>query len=127
MKSSRPRLAPAAPIRHPSPAQPPSILEERRRSQRVMLRVPVLLHVPGRAQAVRGVTVAVSESGAMIVIPESLAAGTKFALENPSSAKKVSASVSRPARMTPEGALLPVEFGEAAPAFWDIFFPPHGN
>ena len=77
-----------------------------------MLRVPVLLHVPGRAQAVRGVTVAVSESGAMIVIPESLAAGTKFALENPSSAKKVSASVSRPARMTPEGALLPVEFGE---------------
>jgi hypothetical protein len=117
-KSRRAQSQPEKPLR----AVP--LKEERRRSQRVMVRMPVLLHVPGRTQVVRGVTLFVSEVGAMIVIPEPLAAGTKLALENPNSNKKVSASVTRSPQVTSEGALLPVEFSEKSPAFWDIVFPP---
>jgi hypothetical protein len=124
MKPYKSRLAQS---RSNDPVRAGSLLEERRRSQRVMLRTPVLLYVPGRTQAVRGMTVSVSEIGAMIVIPEPLAAGTKLNVENPNSNKKVAASVTRPPRVTPEGALHPVEFSESAPAFWDIVFPPLGN
>ena len=109
------------------PQRAAALTEERRRSLRVVLRMPVLLHVPGRAQALHGMTLAVSEVGAMIVIPEPLPTGTKVTIENPNSKKRVEASVTRAARMTPEGAVLPVEFSEKAPAFWDVFFPPGGN
>ncbi|HEV1994666.1 MAG TPA: PilZ domain-containing protein [Candidatus Acidoferrum sp.] len=109
------------------PERAAALMEERRRSLRVVLRMPVLLHVPGRAQALHGMTLAVSEVGAMIVIPEPLPTGTKVTIENPNSKKRVEASVTRAARLTPEGAVLPVEFAEKAPAFWDVFFPPGGN
>jgi hypothetical protein len=124
MRPYKPRFAQSQPD---EPARASTVLEERRRSQRVMLRMPVLLYVPGRTQAVRGMTLAVSEGGAMIVLQEPLAAGTKLNVENPSSNKKVAASVTRSPQLTPEGALLPVEFSEKSPAFWDIFFPPLGN
>ena len=109
------------------PVRAASLLEDRRRSQRVMVRMPVVLHVTGRQKEIKCVTVAVSETGAMLMVYEPLPMGTQLIVENPSSQKKVGANVSRSPQVTAEGALVPVEFMEPAPNFWNIFFPPPGN
>jgi hypothetical protein len=102
----------------------PQTNEERRRAQRVLLRMPVKIHLPGRAKPIEGFTHTVSASGAMIILAEGLASGTKFSLENPRNSKKVEVHVVRPPQMNSEGSLVPVEFTAPAPQFWNIFFPP---
>ena len=121
LKEQRPAKADEGPVR------PAMLLEDRRRSQRVMLRMAVVLHVPGHAQAINGMTVAVSELGAMLVVPEPLSIGTKLVVENPNSKQRISASVTRAPQAIHDGSLVPVEFAECAPAFWNIFFPPAGS
>lgn len=112
-----------------SPVRSGLLAEDRRRSHRVMVRVPVILHVQGRQKelSLTGVTVAVSETGGMLLVSMPLEAGTKVILENPATQKRVGATVTRHSQPNPEGALVPVEFAEPAPAFWNIFFPPPGN
>jgi hypothetical protein len=102
----------------------PQTNEERRRAQRVLLRMPILIHLPGKANPLHGFTHTVSASGAMIILPEGLSQGTKLSIENPKTQKKVEAHVVRPPQMNPEGSLIPVEFTAPAPQFWNIFFPP---
>lgn len=99
--------------------------EERRRAQRVLLRMPILIHLPGKANPLHGFTHTVSASGAMIILPEGLSQGTKLSIENPKTQKKVDAHVVRPPQMNPEGSLIPVEFTVPSPQFWNIFFPPN--
>ncbi len=99
--------------------------EERRRSQRVFLRMPVVVHLPGKGNPVNGFTHSVSASGAMIILPEGLPTGTKLCLENPKTQKKVDARVVRPPQMNSEGSLVPIEFNVPSPQFWNIFFPPN--
>ncbi len=101
--------------------------EERRRAQRVLLRIPVLVHLQGRDKPIEGHTHTVSANGGMIVLRQGLEAGTKFMLENPRTQQKVEAHVVRPAQLNPEGSLVPVEFVAPAPNFWNIFFPPNVN
>ena len=101
--------------------------EERRRAQRVLLRMRVLAHVPGKPNAIECYTHTVSATGAMIILPEGLAQGTKFTLENPKTQQKVEVNVVRPGQLNPEGSLLPVEFLSPAPLFWNIVFPPNVN
>ncbi len=115
-----------------SPAVRPSLTrqptsEERRRAQRVLLRMRVLAHLKGKAEAVEGFTQTVSASGAMIILPEGLAAGTKFILENPKTQQRVEVNVVRPSQLNQEGSLVPVEFLSPAPQFWSVFFPPSVN
>ena len=102
----------------------PQTNEERRRAQRVLLRMSVLIHLPGKAKPIEGFTHTVSASGAMIILAEGLALGTKLSLENPRTMKKVDAHVVRPPQMNSEGSLVPVEFTAPCPQFWNIFFPP---
>ncbi|MBZ5701356.1 MAG: hypothetical protein LAN84_05865 [Acidobacteriia bacterium] len=109
------------------PAKPALLLEERRRNQRVMLRMPVILHVPGKQNSINAMTVAVNELGAMLVVSEPLPLGTRLIVENPKSQKRLGASVTRAPQVSPEGSLVPVEFAARAPAFWNIFFPPSGS
>jgi len=101
--------------------------EERRRAQRVLLRMPVLVHVVGKPRPIDGFTHTVSAAGAMIILPEGFAQGTKFILENPRTQQKVEVNVVRPPQMNQEGSLLPIEFLSPAPLFWNIVFPPNGN
>src|SRR6516162_6047798 len=54
----------------------PLTSEERRRAQRVLLRVPVRIKVAGKT--LEGATHTVSASGGLIVLSESLAQGTKI-------------------------------------------------
>jgi PilZ domain len=128
--------APAAkPAASSSPAQVkrgpivsrPQTSEERRRAQRVLLKMAVIIHVPGKNTPIHGFTHTVSASGAMIILPEGLAQGTKISIENPKTQKKVEASVVRPPQMNAEGSLIPIEFTAPSPQFWNIFFPPNTN
>jgi hypothetical protein len=101
--------------------------EERRRAQRVLLRMKVIVHIAGKSSPIEGFTHTVSATGAMIILPEGLAQGTKFTLENPKTQQKVEVNVVRPPQMNQEGSLLPVEFLSPAPLFWNIVFPPNSN
>jgi hypothetical protein len=123
---TKPEKKPTAPTMvRPSMQRQPTA-EERRRAQRVLLRMPVTVQVAGKA-AMSGVTHTVSQNGAMIIVPEPLAEGAKVLLENPKTQKTVEARVVRPPQINSEGSLVPVEFLSASPHFWNVFFPPALN
>ncbi|MGC0774687.1 MAG: PilZ domain-containing protein [Candidatus Acidiferrum sp.] len=105
------------------PSRPPTA-EERRRAQRVLVKIRVVVQVLGKANSHEGYTQTVSASGAMLIISEPLAEGTKVIVENAKTQNKVEARVVRPPQMTHEGSQVPVEFTSPAPNFWGIFFPP---
>jgi hypothetical protein len=102
----------------------PLTAEERRRAQRVLLRIPVKIHLAGKKEPLEGVTHTVSANGAMIIVAEPLAQGTKFILENPKTQQNVEVHVVRPPQFSHEGSMVPVEFLAQSPSFWNIFFPP---
>jgi hypothetical protein len=122
-----PQAASGAPVKRAANAVRPQTNEERRRAQRVLLRIPILIHLPGKPKPIEGFTHTVSATGAMIILAEGLAAGTKLTIENPRAQKKVEAHVVRPGQMNPEGSLIPIEFTTPSPQFWGIFFPPATN
>lgn len=105
----------------------PPTAEERRRAQRVLLRIRVVVEVAGKSSSLEGHTHTVSASGAMLILPEGLPEGTKLTVENHKTQNKVEARVVRPPQMSHEGSLVPVEFTSPAPNFWGIFFPPAVN
>lgn len=102
--------------------------EERRRSQRVMIQVPVTLEltVAGKKMTVRASTASVNDQGAMLVCTKNFPVDTKFDLINDHTAQKQSCRVTRTAIENAQGYLVPVEFAAAAPGFWHISFPPPG-
>jgi hypothetical protein len=105
----------------------PLTSEERRRAQRVLLKIAVKVLVTGKTQAMEGFTHTVSANGGLIIIPEALAQGTKITIENMKTGKSVEAIVVRPPQFSPDGSMIPVEFGTVSPNFWNIFFPPVVN
>jgi hypothetical protein len=110
----------------PAITRPPTA-EERRRAQRVLLRMPVLLHIPNRGEPMQAETHTVSQNGAMILVSEAIGEGTKIALENPRNQKRVDARVVRAPQIAQGGSLVPVEFTSPSPTFWAVFFPPAFN
>jgi hypothetical protein len=120
--NAKPALSPAKVV-----AQRPPTAEERRRAQRVLLRIRVVVHVAGKPATLEGNTHTVSASGAMLILPEGLAEGTKVTVENPKAQSKIEARVVRPPQMSHEGSLVPIEFDSPSPNFWGIFFPPSVN
>ncbi len=105
----------------------PLTSEERRRAQRVLLRIAVRVQVAGKTQTMEGYTHTVSANGALIIIPEALAQGTKITVENVKTQKSIEATVARPPQFSPDGSMIPVEFAAVSPNFWNIFFPPVVN
>jgi hypothetical protein len=126
VKPPTPNLKPPMPHGAARPAVPRQpTAEERRRSQRVLVRMPVIVHVAGKV--LQGNTHTVSAGGAMVILKEGLSEGTKVTVENPATKAKVEAKVVRPPQMNQEGSLVPVEFATPSPTFWNIFFPPFTN
>lgn len=115
----KPALSPARVVS----TRPPTA-EERRRAQRVLLRIRVIVNVEGKTDSIEGYTHTVSASGAMLILPQGLPEGTKVTLENPKAQLKIDARVVRPPQMSHEGSQVPVEFTSPSPNFWGIFFPP---
>lgn len=108
--------------------QEPAILpgEERRRSERVMIRTPVTLRITIANQGLllKAETVAVNAHGAMLVCTRTFPAEMKMEIYNERTRQHRPCRVTRTPRETPEGYLVPVEFDTAAPDFWQISFPP---
>ena len=100
--------------------------EERRRSHRVIIRVPVALEVmiSGQKVTASGYTVAVNIHGAMVVCPRPFDADTELEIVNQSTRERASARVTRSPRESAEGYLIPVEFSTQTPTFWQFSFPP---
>ena len=100
--------------------------EERRRSHRVIIRVPVTLVVTENGQTVKisAHTVAVNIHGAMVVCARTLEADATMEVVNDRTNEKVSSRVTRAPRDSSEGFLIPVEFTSPSPNFWQISFPP---
>jgi hypothetical protein len=124
IKPPVPNAKPQHQVSRPALTRQPTA-EERRRSQRVLVRMPVVIYVAGKT--LQGNTHTVSAGGAMVIIPEGISEGTKVTVENPATKAQVEAKVVRPPQMNQEGSLVPVEFATPSPTFWNIFFPPFSN
>jgi hypothetical protein len=100
--------------------------EDRRRSQRVIIRVPVTLQLTknGKVFMVSAYTIAVNIHGAMIICPDSVDSETKVEIINDRTRERASARVTRTPRQSAEGYLIPLEFDKPFPMFWQISFPP---
>lgn len=99
--------------------------EERRRSQRVMIRVPVSLEyaVAGKNVTVEAVTVSVNDHGAMVSCSRPLAVDANLEIVNQRTREKLGCRITRTPVECPEGYLIPVEFLVLSPGFWRISFP----
>jgi hypothetical protein len=115
-----------APGRGLLPRTSGAALEERRKSQRVLLRVRASIHVAlqGSQTTMEATTLSVNTQGAVIVIKQNLPPETRFVLEHGTTRERVACKVARPAKEMPEGFHVPVEFDTPAPHFWKIAFPP---
>ncbi len=100
--------------------------EERRRSHRVIVRVPVTLVVTQNSHTVRISAHTVSENihGAMVGCHRTLEPVTKMDRVNERTEQKIDSRVTRTPRESSEGYLIPVEFTSPSPNFWQISFPP---
>ncbi len=100
--------------------------EERRRSQRVIIRVPVTLVLveKGKTVKVPAHTVAVNIHGAMVLCNHSIDENTELEIQNYRTGEKIGARTTRAPRESPEGFLVPVEFVAQSTNFWQISFPP---
>jgi hypothetical protein len=100
--------------------------EERRRSQRVLLRVRAQIHVAleGKATTFDVHTLNVNPHGALVVMQKFLGPGTRLVLENNITRERVACKVARQPRESTEGFQVALEFDSPAPQFWRIAFPP---
>jgi hypothetical protein len=108
-------------------AKSAALTDERRRTQRVLLRVRANIHVAlqGKAVTFDAVTLSVNDHGALIALSQNLPLGTSLVLEHAATKERVNCKVARPARSMPEGFHTPIEFEAPAPDFWRIAFPPN--
>jgi hypothetical protein len=99
---------------------------ERRRNQRVLLRIRASIHVAlqGKNAVLDAATLSVTPQGAVVVTKQNLPAETHLVLEHRGTGQRVDCRVARPPRETAEGFHTPIEFSTPAPGFWKINFPP---
>lgn len=100
--------------------------EDRRRSQRVLLRVKAILHVvlAGKEAELEVMTLSVNTHGALVAAKRNIPVETKLVLEHGGTREKIACKVVFPPREMPEGFHTALEFTSAAPDFWKIAFPP---
>jgi hypothetical protein len=100
--------------------------DERRRGQRVLLRVRAQIHVmqQGKPTTFDVATLSVNPHGALVVMNQGLAAESLLVLEHTGTKQRVACKVVRPPKKMPDGYHVPIEFDSPAPDFWKIDFPP---
>ncbi len=83
--------------------------EERRRSQRVIIRIPVTLELTKSGQVIKipAHTVAVNVHGAMVLCTRSLDCGATIQIVNERTNQRATARVTRTPRDSTEGFLFP--------------------
>ncbi len=129
-KQSAVPATPIAQLAKPSalqaPLKAPISNQERKRGQRVLLRIRASIHVAlqGKATTLDAATLSVTPQGAVVVMKQNLPAETHLVLEHGGTKQRVECKVARPPRETAEGFHIPLEFDSPAPGFWKINFPP---
>lgn len=110
----------------PEPLKHAIFDEERRRGQRVLLRIRALVHVAvqGPATTLEADTLSVNPKGALVVIKRNLPPETRLVLEHGGTKERAACKVVRPAKEMPEGFHTALEFDPPVPDFWKIAFPP---
>jgi len=123
---SKPGVIPAKLAPHASSRQPAAARDDRRHSQRVLLRVRANVHVAlqGKPVTFDVFTLSVNTAGAIVVMTQSLPPETRLVLEHGTTKEKVACKVARPGKEMPEGFHVALEFDSPAPDFWKIAFPP---
>jgi hypothetical protein len=93
-----------------------------RRTQRVQISMPVLVHGRDFNEATN--TVAVNAHGCLVLLKAKVVRDDQVSLINPKTAEELPAKVVSLGK--PEDGKIPVgvEFGEPSPLFWRINFPP---
>jgi len=119
-------MAAAKPLRERTPLKHALMGQDRRRGQRVLLRIRALIHVAiqGPATTLEANTLSVNPKGALVVINKNLPQDTRLVLEHSGTKERVACRVVRPSKETPEGFHTALEFDPPAPDFWKIAFPP---
>lgn len=99
--------------------------EDRRRSQRVMIRVPVVIHAEmnGKPMEMAAHTAGINVHGAMLCAAQNFPAEAKLEVEHTLTHQRVAARVTRQPQASPDGYLIPVEFDTPPADFWHISFP----
>jgi len=101
--------------------------QNRRRSQRVLLQVPVLVRAhlsDGTPAQTQVFTQVVNAHGGLIDASFRMSAGQKIRLVNPHSRKEVGCRVVWVGRPVDGSFPTGFEFDEPSPRFWGIDFPP---
>ena len=99
---------------------------ERRRSQRVVIRIPVRLHfnLGKKEETLEARTVIVNDHGALLICSRVFPVGTRLEVENLRNQRRQLCHVLRVPRISDLGFEVPIEFEASAPGFWGISFPP---
>jgi|SRR5690242_14309433 len=99
---------------------------ERRRSQRVTLRVGVRLiaTVQGNEKVVEASTINVNDHGALLLCALPFSVNDRFTLEHMHTRNRIACRVTRKAQEASSGYQVAIEFEQASPKFWQIAFPP---
>ncbi|HWF38876.1 MAG TPA: hypothetical protein VG322_10180 [Candidatus Acidoferrales bacterium] len=119
--------SPANPHTQPSSGSATQLAgEDRRRSQRVLLRVRASIHVAiqGKPVTLETHTLSVNAHGALVAVKENLPSDTRLVLEHAATKERMACRVVRPPRETSEGFHTAIEFDSPDPDFWKIAFPP---
>lgn len=100
--------------------------DEKRRTQRVLLRIRANIYVAleGKETAFEVNTVSVNPHGALLLMGQKLPSETRFVLEHGGTKERIACKVTHTARESAEGFHIPIEFVSPAPGFWRIAFPP---
>ena len=116
----------SVPVATATPVKAAIASAERRRGQRVLLRIRTNIHVAlqGKATTLDAATLSVTPQGAVVVLKQNIPAETHLVLEHGGTGQRVDCKVARPPRETAEGFHIPIEFSAPAPGFWKINFPP---
>ncbi len=105
---------------------PPSDVN-RRRSERVMLQIPVkvVTETPERVPVQETThTLVVNAHGGLLKLRLELLQGQPFSLVNPQTGQKESCRVVRIDQPSPDYFAVAFEFDRPAPKFWPVTFPP---
>jgi hypothetical protein len=105
----------------------PSNPANRRRSERVMLQVPVTVlgETPEHRQVREETqTLVVNAHGGLLKLKAEVLSGQPLILVNPKNSKKQHCRVVRVEQPSPDYFAVAFEFDQPSPGFWPITFPP---
>jgi hypothetical protein len=108
----------AANLRQPS--------TDRRRSQRVLIGIPVTLRSVGKDKGFQEITetVVISERGCLVKLAKPVERGVQLLLVNVKSSREILCTVVYIGQHAGGQTEIGLEFSEESPRFWGVTFPP---